>query len=533
MIEDKLCMLACNVFKEEIKAILDSPEFNDIELVIYPHVCLNPSKEMGEMESILEKYRSTYKHVIFLNEKCNYRNVKGKTSANFDDMKAIYRCLELIAGKSLLTYLRVDEKNYIVTPGWLRTWREHIETWGMDGETARRFFSQSINKVILLDTGICTGSKISLTEFADYIGLPFERIDIGLEFMKQSVNRQITSWRTDRDCHQKEAQITELNNQLVKYKIMCEMSGMLKKLDDESKVILTSIDFIKILTEFNRIIYTPVIENTMQEPVPRLVMSPDEKDTITAFINSGEAYSWLASGTGFIIRLQYLLETIGVLYMKDAVLKECLKDYLNLVMMVTNPLALAISNIRHCNRLKDTQNLLSIQTVTDPLTETLNRHTIIERLEVEISRAQREQKPLSVAMLDIDHFKKVNDTYGYSVGDRVLIKVVEQAKAALRPYDYIGRFGGEEFLIVIPGADILDATAISERILSRIENNTMQIEDNEINVTVSLGVSTFTGNGINIADSLINTSNIALHRAKNEGRNRVVHHNTPDTHEKM
>jgi diguanylate cyclase (GGDEF)-like protein len=528
MIEDKLCILTCNIYKDEFNTIIDSGEFNDVEPVFYPHVCLNPVKETEEMTKILDKCRSAYRNVIFLNEKCSFINIKGQPSHNLNDMKSIYHCLELIAGKNLLTYLNEKEKYFVVAPGWLRTWRGHIEMWKLDREAAHRFFHKSVNKVFLLNTGVCQSSEASLDEFADFIGLPSDNINVGLEFMKQAVNRQVAIWRMSREFQLKESRITHLMSRLSNYKTMSELAGTLGKLNSEDTVILNSLDFIKIITGLRRIIYTPVTDNTIQEPVPRLVISKEETDAIHRFYNSNDEYFSSSSDSFLFVRLQHLSQTIGILYIKDAQLKERSNDYLNLVKMVAIPLSLAISSIRYRNRLKETEQLLSIQSVIDPLTGILNRHSIIERLEVEISRTQRENKPLSVAMMDLDHFKDVNHKYGYSVGDQVLIKIVEQVKSAIRPYDYIGRFGGEEFLIVIPGTNMTDAVGICERILSRIQNTVINVANHEIKVTASLGVSTYISDGINIADRLINTSHNALYLAKNAGRNRVVHHDNAD-----
>ena len=527
MIEDKLCILVCDAYKAEIRAVLSSGEFPDIELVTYPHVCLNIPGGKDKLENILDNSSRIYKHVKALYDRCAVVSKDSADATGLNGMVRLFQCPGMIADKDLLTYLQANDNNYVVTPGWLRSWREHINQWKFDRDTAQHFFKESTAKIVLLDTGIYDDSEDNLKEFADFMGLSSDSIDIGLDHIRQVVTDHITAWRVNRGNRAKEAQFIELNRQISNYKMMCQVVGTMGKLEDESEVVITVTDFIKILTGVGRIIYTPVIDNMIKDSIPKISILKEEKEIIQRFFESDADYSWHSSDTGFIIRLRNNSETVGLLYVQDAASRERMPDCLNLVLAITNPLNLAISNSRYHVRLQETQELLSLQATTDALTGILNRHTIIERLETEIKRAEREHKPLSVAMMDIDHFKKVNDTYGHSAGDKVLVKVVEQLKASIRPYDYTGRFGGEEFLIVIPGADILDASAICERILSRIENVVVEWQTNNINITVSLGVSTFTGDEKDDVDGLINNADAALYRAKKEGRNRVVHNDIP------
>ncbi len=164
------------------------------------------------------------------------------------------------------------------------------------------------------------------------------------------------------------------------------------------------------------------------------------------------------------------------------------------------------------------QELLA-QSRTDLLTGVFNRRAILSQIEIELSRAQRENKKVSFSLLDIDHFKKINDTYGHMAGDDVLREVVRRISKAIRKYDSLGRFGGEEFLVVIPGAKKSDAYTIGERIRSAIGETDFSINGSKIRVTASLGVVTGDGNA-NI-DDLIAMADKAMYQAKDNGRNRV------------
>ncbi|MCX8033246.1 MAG: diguanylate cyclase [Thermoleophilia bacterium] len=171
-------------------------------------------------------------------------------------------------------------------------------------------------------------------------------------------------------------------------------------------------------------------------------------------------------------------------------------------------------------KLLDMQRELERQALTDPLTQVMNRRAVLARLEEELARSTRDQKPLSVAILDIDHFKAVNDRYGHAAGDAVLQTVVARVQEAVRPYDALGRIGGEEFLLVLPGVGRGELPSLLERIRTAMKAQLVAIPSGEsISVTLSLGGATAAGESL---EELVRAADDALYRAKNEGRDRVV-----------
>ncbi|MFQ5328868.1 MAG: diguanylate cyclase [Thermodesulfobacteriota bacterium] len=156
---------------------------------------------------------------------------------------------------------------------------------------------------------------------------------------------------------------------------------------------------------------------------------------------------------------------------------------------------------------------------SDPLTGIFNRRAILEQLDHEMSRATREDSPLTISSLDIDHFKKINDTYGHSAGDTVLCDCTKQITSRLRDYDSFGRIGGEEFLILYPGVGRDEALEVTERVRAAIESMDILAAGHHIEITVSQGIATW--NGGSDSDSFIASADKALYRAKDRGRNRT------------
>lgn len=157
----------------------------------------------------------------------------------------------------------------------------------------------------------------------------------------------------------------------------------------------------------------------------------------------------------------------------------------------------------------------------DPLTGVYNRRFGLGRLHEEFERAVRANTPLGVLMLDIDHFKNVNDTYGHLVGDRLLKSVVGIARMILREGDILVRYGGEEFLAVLPAASTDDVRLIGERIRRAIEESSIAEGQQTIRVTVSLGGSAYPSQNVEKAEALVQFADDALYRAKDTGRKRL------------
>jgi diguanylate cyclase (GGDEF)-like protein len=174
------------------------------------------------------------------------------------------------------------------------------------------------------------------------------------------------------------------------------------------------------------------------------------------------------------------------------------------------------------HRLVDAQERLQFEATHDVLTGLSNRRAILEDLEEELERQQRTGNSVCVLMADADHFKKINDAYGHSVGDEVLREVGERMTAALRRYDSLGRYGGEEFLVILPQCDGNSALASAERLRKAVADLPVSTNAGPIRVTVSIGLIAAEGSSEGVdCSTLLSKVDEALYRAKTYGRNRV------------
>ena len=194
---------------------------------------------------------------------------------------------------------------------------------------------------------------------------------------------------------------------------------------------------------------------------------------------------------------------------------ELQQAVLALANMFAEQVALSLANIR-------LREALRSQSIRDPLTSLYNRRYLEEMMDRETRRAIRADSGLGVLMLDLDHFKRFNDTFGHDAGDAVLRETASFLSKSVRAEDIVCRFGGEEFMILLPGADLATTEARAERIRSRLRDVTVVYEGQSLGIiTVSIGVAEAPQHGTS-PQALIAAADAALYRAKREGRDRVV-----------
>ena len=171
-------------------------------------------------------------------------------------------------------------------------------------------------------------------------------------------------------------------------------------------------------------------------------------------------------------------------------------------------------------QLNDALAVIGAQNDHDAMTGVLNRRKLDEELAQELSRARRYGRPLAVVMLDIDHFKKVNDTHGHLAGDQVIRHMAAVAKSCLRISDLIGRYGGEEFVVVLPEVGLAGAEIVAERIRTSLAESSIVFGDSRIAVTASLGITELRSDTPN-PEALVHEADVALYLSKGRGRNCV------------
>jgi len=183
-----------------------------------------------------------------------------------------------------------------------------------------------------------------------------------------------------------------------------------------------------------------------------------------------------------------------------------------------------LARIKTHVELKRAKEQLLRMATTDELTRLANRRHFMDRLHEEYERSRRNESEFTMLMIDIDYFKRVNDTYGHQAGDAVLRMTSDTMKHNLRLSDILGRIGGEEFAILLPDTEIREGMVIAERLRKKIENLGVPYNQSMINITISVGASPSFSNDPGI-DSILQRSDSALYKAKEHGRNQICSYN--------
>ena len=226
---------------------------------------------------------------------------------------------------------------------------------------------------------------------------------------------------------------------------------------------------------------------------PRYLVLPDSRSRIRSLA---------------CVPIAYRDERIGVLTVTSSRVGAFSQDDLEVLRFIATTMALDIDNAR-----------LRRVAITDALTDAFNRAFLSDHLPRAIAAAEQQGEPLAVAMIDIDHFKDVNDRFGHDVGDRVLVDVAHRLRAGIRAGDVLVRYGGEEFLAVLPGADAPQALEIAERLRGKLDEDPIVVEGHPIAVRISIGLAVHRRDAD--ALDLIRRADQALYAAKRGGRNRV------------
>ncbi len=248
------------------------------------------------------------------------------------------------------------------------------------------------------------------------------------------------------------------------------------------------------------------------------------------FVDAGAGYATLhADGLGDGVQRLYGLRKVAqlpffVVYgiADDEWLASWHRQLVIEVLTVTLICCMAIAMLRvYRTQLRQEQRLQQLAN-TDPLTGVANRRHFLEHSALELKKARRSMQDLALLIIDIDHFKPINDNYGHGVGDRAVVRFADICKRVVRDIDLLGRFGGDEFIVLLPATGLREALQVAERLRSAIESDTALRDSGvAIQMSASIGAAMLRADAADISSALAK-ADAALYRAKQNGRNRVV-----------
>jgi two-component system cell cycle response regulator len=301
-------------------------------------------------------------------------------------------------------------------------------------------------------------------------------------------------------------------------------SVILAKAGDTVGVVATAFDSPALRNKEIDLTMYPEIRSALEQGIPVLV-----EDLQTNSLYADVRGTWEEQGVAVpvrsVIALPFSLnrQQAGVFFLRRMQNEPPLtKEDVEFADAVIKAAVMAIQRAQVIETARSENARLEVLAHTDPLTQVVNRRALFTRLGGELERAKRYESVMSILMLDIDHFKDVNDTHGHLVGDDVLREVAGLLQSTVRAVDIVARYGGEEFVIVLPETPLPGAVTFAERIRALIEVHPFCQTQGPFSITASVGVAAFPSEGVESIEDLFARADDALYRAKAEGRNAVA-----------
>ncbi len=488
----KHVIFICDHFKLEVDALKIIERFEHVHVVCFNGHCGKPPVQWDDYyQSILTQYDNI--SVDTLGGACVASEESHSPVLNDLRVHALRQCFHLIVNPSLID-MYVKQGYYLVTPGWLANWRGEIAHWGFETVTARAFFAESAKRILLLDTGVTSDALQQLQDFAEFVGLPFDTITVGLGYFSFVIDNLIMKRNLEREQNETEIALREAQQNLSGYAMALDLLQAIPQSLFEEGAVAQMADMYRMLFAADKVVFTPAAQLSSEQSA--LQMLPN----------------------GFILPIRTPNGDIGLFTITDFQFPKFSERYLNLATQISGVCGLVIENARYYQEFKRMAD-------TDGLTQIANRRCMEDHLKREWRRLNRDKQPLSIVMLDVDNFKHYNDSYGHLAGD-VCLRAIAQAlqKVCKRPSDMTARYGGEEFILILPNTDGVGAKVIAEE--ARIAITKLAIPHTGADaadfVTISGGIFTAIPTNDTTSDTLIKYADKSLYTAKESGRNRIV-----------
>lgn len=350
----KLCLMVCENFYQEAVAVVESAGL-DVEVATCPVHCDSPQVGQAQVNQAIRVHQATGSQVSLVGARCLAETPDlGKVEPRH--IHKLDQCFYMFASKEMVdAYIR--EGAYVLTPGWLAHWPQRIKRWGFDRPTARAFFRESANKLVLLDTGVGARRLDDLNEFADFVALPYQVVPVGLDFFRLFLTNVVLEWRLEEAHSESTAVATRANRQAADYAMMVDLIARLGRTMSEAESIESILDLFAMLLAPAELAYLSLIEGQPGPVTSRPALRANAQLTDLWAAHQDEA--WTETEAGFTLRISYQNQALGMLIIEGVAFPEYKKHYLNLAINLVPVCGLAISNARIYQQLQETSDKLS------------------------------------------------------------------------------------------------------------------------------------------------------------------------------
>jgi len=333
---DKLCIMVCSSFYPEVKKVIDSGNYPDVIIKGYNSSCISSFSGHDLIDNAVEKNASQFPKVVFIGSSC----IVGKDKNNIGDDKIQYyqlsQCFELILNRSTIEHL-ITNGNYLISNGWLKEYEKHIKEWGFDSDTAKKYFRESVKKLMLLETGISEDYLIPLRKISDYMGISYEIMPVGLSHCKLFLDSIIFQWREDNERKALNEKIAAATSRTADYALAFNELKNLGDLVEEEEIVQKLFSLLNLFFAPLNIIYEPISDDIPGECIHFRPNSLSEDKL---------------SSDNFRMELSHQHKLVGVFKILSVSFPQYMDRYKEVSRIISGVGALAIANSRRYKQIK-------------------------------------------------------------------------------------------------------------------------------------------------------------------------------------
>jgi len=351
--ESKICLRLCSNFIDEVKKVVSLEEWSNVEIYAFGAKCGCPPLDESQLLSFAKKNVECSKSIV-IGSSCLMK-LKSNIEApeNFSFLH-IQQCFSMFCDQVIINNL-LNEGAYLITSGWLKTWRNQIEIWGFDQKTAQRFFNESIKKIVLLDTGVNPDAKKQLEEFSSFIHISCEIQWVGIDFFRNYLSRIVEKLFQELEIESLYEKLNQSQKQSSELAMALDLLGKITQSERELDVIKNILNFCELLFAPEELIYLPIYPDKYAEIYTKGIILSDIETIKLNFKEMVEDYCRSEEKNGFYLKMKHLNETVGFLQVDRIKFPEYLENYLNIALSIVDICGLAITNARKYEEIKHTK----------------------------------------------------------------------------------------------------------------------------------------------------------------------------------